>query len=78
MTNQQKFEELRSIFARKTEKLVQAEKQLSSILGWGDSSELNEFLNAKLEFEQAGKKYHDFILQAKEKNFLPEQEFSSN
>ena len=78
MTNQQKFDELRGIFAQKTEKFIQAEKQLSSIFGWGDSSELNEFLNSKLEFEQAGKKYHDFILQAKEKNLLPDGEFSSN
>ena len=78
MTNQQKFEELRGIFAQKTEKFIQAEKQLSSILGWGDSSELNDFLNSKLEFEQAGKKYHDFILKAKENNFVPEGEFSSN
>ena len=73
MTYQQKFEELRKDFVEKGEKYVKAEKLLSSILGWGDSDELNLFLNSKKAFEEADKKLHDFLSDMKEKNIPPQE-----
>jgi|GEM_PF-2459478 len=75
MTYHQKFEELRADFHLKGERLINAEKSLSSILGWGDSDELNEFLNAKAEFDEASRTYHDFISIVKDKSILPETEY---
>lgn len=76
MTYQQKLDELRKEFAEKGSKYVKAEKLLSSILGWGDSDELSQFLNAKKEFEEIDKKMHDFLLQIKEKNISLQETFS--
>jgi hypothetical protein len=75
MTYQQKFEELRADFHRKGEVLINAEKGLSSILGWGDSTELNDFVNAKSDFDQSAKVYHDFIARVKEKNVNPDDQY---
>ena len=75
MTYHQKFEELRRDFHLKGERLINAEKGLSSILGWGDSDELNEFINAQKEFESSSKAYHEFISQVKQKNIAPETQY---
>ena len=75
MTYQEKFEALRKDFHRKGNRLIDAEKALDSILGWGDSSELNEFLNAKAEFDEAAKLYHDFISNVQKNNIEPTREF---
>ena len=61
MTYKEKFEQLRAEFHLKGERLINAEKGLSSILGWGDSGELNDFINARSEFDEISKEYHSFI-----------------
>lgn len=66
MTYKEKFEKLRAEFHLKGERLINAEKGLSSILGWGDSGELNDFINAKSEFDEISKEYHTFIDQVRE------------
>ena len=75
MTYQQRFEELKKTFSETSERYVGAEKQFSSILGWGDSEELMNFLNAKSEFEAASDEYHEFLLHVREKGILPNEEF---
>ncbi len=75
MTYQEKFEALRKDFHEKGNRLIDAEKALDSILGWGDSSELNEFLNAKAEFDEAAKLYHDFISNVQKNNIEPSKEY---
>ena len=77
MTYQQKFEKLRNTFAQKSDRYIRAEKELSSIMGWGDSAELNEFLNAKKEFAEAENNYHNFLSHVRTNNILPDEEFSS-
>ena len=77
MTYQQKFEELRKEFTQKGNRYIKAEKDLSSILGWGDSVELAEFLNAKQEFEEADKKYHEFLLEIKNNKAFPDSEYAA-
>ena len=68
MTYAERFEQLRREFHLKGERLINAEKGLSSILGWGDSSELNDFVNAKAEFDEISKEYHSFIDHVKQGN----------
>jgi hypothetical protein len=75
MTYQQRFEQLKQDFTEKSERYLQAEKQFSSILGWGDSDELMQFLNAKSAFEAADDEYHEFLLHVREKGILPDEPF---
>ena len=75
MTYQEKGDELRKIFTQKSENFISAEKAISSFFGWGDSTELTEFINAKMEFEVAGNEYHDFLVFVKENNISGEQEY---
>jgi hypothetical protein len=75
MTYGERFEQLRLEFHVKGERLINAEKGLSSILGWGDSGELNDFINAKSEFDEISREYHSFIEQVKQGNIDSATEF---
>lgn len=75
MTYQQKFEELRRQFHEKGELLIRAEKALDSVLGWGDSRELSDFLNAKAAFDEAAGVYHDFISTVQGNKIEPSREY---
>ena len=75
MTYWQKFEELRNDFAAKGDRYIVAEKKLSSILGWGDSIELTDMLEAKREFEDAAVRYHDFLSFVRENRISPDQKY---
>jgi len=75
VTYQQKFEELRIIFAQKCDNYMRAEKQLSSLMGWGDSAELKEFFYKKKEFDTARSKYHAFLTHARRCRILPDDQF---
>jgi len=77
MTYQQRFEELHNIFTKESNRYIRAEKELSSIMGWGDSTELNDFLNAKKEFEEAGNNYHNFLSYVRKNNISPDEVFNS-
>jgi hypothetical protein len=75
MTYQEKFNELQQRFEQKSEAYIQAQKALSSILGWGDSDELNTFLNARVEFEEADNAYHELLNQLRSNNISPEETY---
>lgn len=75
MTYQQKFEELRNDFAEMSDKYIKADKALSEVRGFGDSDLLENFVQAKRDFENAGNNYHDFLVIAKKANAKPEDEF---
>jgi hypothetical protein len=75
MTYQEKFEELRSKFAKASNKYMNADKALSEVSGFGDIGLMEDFANAKGEFEIAGNNYHEFLVFAKRNNAKPEDEF---
>lgn len=75
MTYQEKFAELQTEFALKGDTYIRAEKELSSITGWGDSMELTAFLNAKKEFEEAGNAYHNFLTYVRDNKIDPQQPY---
>jgi len=75
MTYQEKFQELQKEFTQKSDAYIKAQKALSSILGWGDSEELNTFLNAKVEFEEADNAYHDLLNHVRTNNISPDEPF---
>ena len=77
MTYGQRFEQLRNEFHLKGERLINAEKGLSSILGWGDSDELNDFVNAKNEFDKISREYHSFIDHVKQGNIDASAEYQT-
>jgi hypothetical protein len=66
MTKEEKFTDLGIQFQKAGERLMKAQKDLTSFFGWGDSTELSEFLEAKREFEEISKEYHDFLVQQKD------------
>lgn len=75
MTYQQKFDELRNAFGESSDKYIRADKALSEVIGFGDASLIENFANAKREFEITGNNYHNFLLFAKNNNAKPKDEF---
>lgn len=75
MTYQQKFDELRDEFAIKSDKYIRADKALSELSGFGEINLVDNFANAKMDFEIAGNNYHNFLVFAQKNNAKPEDEF---
>ncbi len=78
MTYHQKYELLRADFKLKGERLIQAEKALTPVLGYGDSSEINDFVNADVEFDQARIAYQQFLLEVKSGNIDMSREYGGS
>jgi hypothetical protein len=75
MTYQQKFEELRNEFAKASDKCSKADKELSEVNGFGDLRLIDNFADAKREFQTVGNNYHNFIDYAEKNNAKPEDEY---
>ena len=76
MTYQEHFNNLRSDFSKTSNKLIAAENQLSETNGFGDMDLLNNFYNAKREFQNAANEYYNFLNHAREQKIQPSDEIS--
>jgi hypothetical protein len=74
MTYGDKFRSLHRKFEFAGARLMRAQKSLDSILGWGDSTELAEFMEARREFQEIAEKHKAFLDMVRKEKIKPNQE----
>ena len=60
MTYEQRLQELHEEFAKCGSALAEAQKIAESTQGFGDFNEAPNYIKAHNEWQQAGKRYHEF------------------
>lgn len=71
MTYQDKYEQLRAEFIKKTDKYIKADKELSDVQGFFDSLLIDKLVQAKSEFEIACNNYNNFLVMVRKNNVKP-------
>ncbi len=76
MTYQEYYNKLQEEFAKRSDKFIKAEKNLSEANGFADINLLSDFSEAKRRFDEAANKYHEFLNYVKEHGIDPNDEIS--